>query len=139
MTKRKVRVFWMRFKRWMGRFITTNDKLDESQKMGLRIFEKCVSIKDSDIFLSPLSDTIYIEVEDIYIILERSDVQIINGRFQYDLHYPESARIRMRNRVFDVLESRRVEVENRVKAKSDKTLNSILGEIEEIRRIKNQD
>jgi len=129
----------MRFKRWMGRFITTNDKLDESQKMGLRIFEKCVSIKDSDIFLSPLSDTIYIEVEDIYIILERSDVQIINGRFQYDLHYPESARIRMRNRVFDVLESRRVEVENRVKAKSDKTLNSILGEIEEIRRIKNQD
>jgi hypothetical protein len=139
MSKRKVRVFWMRFKRWMGRFITTNDKLDESQKMGMRIFEKCVSIKDSEIFLSPLSDTIYIEVDDIYIILERSDVQIINGRFQYDLHYPESARVRMRNRVFDVLESRRVEVENRVKAKSDKTLNSILSEIEEIKRARNGD
>lgn len=137
MSKRKVRVFWMRFKRWMGRFITTNDKLDESQKMGLRIFEKCVSIKDSEIFLSPLSDTIYIEVDDIYIILERSDVQIINGRFQYDLHYPETARVRMRNRVFDVLESRRVEVENRVKAKSDKTLNSILSEVDEIKRARN--
>jgi hypothetical protein len=139
MSKRKIRVSWMRFKRWMGRITNSNDKLDESQKMGLRIFEKCVSIKDSEIFLSPLSDTIYIEVDDIYIILERSDVQIINGRFQYDLHYPESARVRMRNRVFDVLESRRVEVENRVKAKSDKTLNSILSEIEEIKRARNGD
>lgn len=139
MSKRKIRVAWLRFKRWIGRFIKTEDKLDESQKMGLRIFEKCLSIKDSEIFLSPLSDTIYIEVDEIYIILERSDVQIINGRFQYDLHYPESSRLRMLNRVLEILESRRTEVEKRVKAKSDKTLHSILVEIEEIRKIKNQD
>ena len=106
--------------------------------MGMKIFERTVSIKHADIFLSPLSDSIYIEVDDVYIILDGSDLQIINGKFRYDLHYPDAIRSKMRVKILNILEARRIEVEKRIKAKSDRTLNSILDEVEVIRKDRGQ-
>lgn len=117
--------------------MSTKEELSQEQRMGLRIFERAISVKDAEIFISPLSDTVYIEVEDIYLILDNSDVQIINGKFQYDLHYTEKLRIYLRRRVFNVLESRRAKIEERIKFKSDRTLNSILDEVEQIREAHN--
>jgi len=110
--------------RWINRKLEKKIELTESQKMGMRIF--------------PLSDSIYVEVNDIYIILEGSDLQIINGKFRYDLHYPDSIRSKMRNKILNILEYRRIEVEKRIKTKSDRTLNSILDEVEVIRKDKGQ-
>lgn len=106
--------------------------------MGMKIFERTVSIKHADIFLSPLSDSIYIEVDDVYIILDGSDLQIINGKFRYDLHYPDAIRSKMRVKILNILEARRIEVEKRIKAKSNHTLISILDEVEVIRKDRGQ-
>lgn len=142
MSNRKRRVLWMRFLRWMGKFnnmIVPKEGLSEEQKKGMKIFERAVTIKDADIFLSPLSDTIYIEVNDIYLILDGNDLEIINGKFQYHLHYDEASRNKLKSRVFNVLENRRTEVVNRIKTKSDRTLNSILEDIIDIKsRMTNQ-
>jgi len=151
MTKRKIKVSVWRMFRWINRKLEKKIELTESQKMGMRIFDRTVSIKDAEIFLSPLSDSIYVEVNDIYIILEGSDLQIINGKFRYDLHYPDSngkfrydlhypdsIRSKMRNKILNILEYRRIEVEKRIKTKSDRTLNSILDEVEVIRKDKGQ-
>jgi hypothetical protein len=97
--------------------------------MGIRIFERAVTIKDVDIFMSPLSDSIYIEINDIYLILDGNDLQIINGKYQYDLHYNEQVRSRMRDKVLQVIESKKAAVEQRIRAKSDRTLHSILEDI----------
>ena len=122
----------MRILRRMGTFnnyIFPKEKLDNERKMGLRIFERAVRIKDADIFMSPLSDTIYIEIKEIYLILEGCDLQIINGKFQYDLRYGIKDAGDMKKQVFNVLEKRRVEVEERIRTKNDRTLNTILDEI----------
>ena len=138
MTKRKIKVKVWRMFRWINRKLEKKMELTESQKIGMMIFDRTVSIKDAEIFLSPLSDSIYIEVNDIYIILEGSDLQIINGKFRYDLHYPDLIRSKMRNKIYNILEYRRIDVEKRIKTKSDRTLNSILNEVEEIRKDKGQ-
>lgn len=138
MNSRKIRVKFWRMLRWFDRKLSKKIELTESQKMGIRIFDRTVSIKDAEIFLSPLSDSIYVEVNDIYIILEGSDLQIINGKFRYDLHYPDAIRSKMRNKILNILEFRRIEVEKRIKTKSDRTLNSILDEVEGIRKDKGQ-
>jgi hypothetical protein len=124
--------------RWIDRKIQKKIDLTESQEMGMKIFERTVSIKDAEIFLSPLSDSIYIEVNDVYIILDGSDLQIINGKFRYDLHYPDAIRSKMRVKILNILEARRIEVEKRIKAKSNRTLISILDEVEVIRKDRGQ-
>jgi hypothetical protein len=97
-----------------------------------------VSIKDAEIFLSPLSDTIYIEVDDIYLILDHLDLQVINGKFQYDIPYTDKERRKFRSRVFHILEARRAKIEEKIKNKSNHTLDSILDEVGQIREIHNK-
>jgi len=135
-SKRKRKVIWMRILKRMGTFndyIFPKEKLDNEKRMGLRIFERAVRIKDADIFMSPLSDTIYIEINEIYLILEGCDLQIINGKFQYDLRYSVKDSGDMKKQVFTVLEKRRIEVEERIRTKNDRTLNSILQEITDLK------
>jgi hypothetical protein len=128
---------WWRFLRRINRMFEKSTDLTDSQKMGIKVFEKMVSIKDADIFLSPLSDCIYIQVDDIYATLEGNDLRIVNGKFQYDLHYHDGVRSQLVRKVFNVLESRRVEVEKRIRVKSDRTLSSILDEITSIKKERN--
>ncbi len=138
MTKRKIKLKFWKMVRWIDRKIQKKIDLTESQEMGMKIFERTVSIKDAEIFLSPLSDSIYIEVNDVYIILDGSDLQIINGKFRYDLHYPDAIRSKMRVKILNILEARRIEVEKRIKSKSNRTLISILDEVEVIRKDRGQ-
>ncbi len=138
--RRSIRVKWLRLLRRMNSLdlgIFRKEDLTDQQKMGIKIFEKTVSIKEADIFMSPLSDSIYIEINDIYIILEGNDLQIINGKFRYDLHFNEQVRTRLRHRVLQILESRRVLVEKRIKIKSERTLNSIFDDVKEIKEREN--
>jgi hypothetical protein len=141
-TKRTVRVNWLRFLKRVNslgvKVFKTHD-LTEQEKMGIKIFEKTVSIKNSEIFTSPLSDAIYIEVNDIYLILDGNDLQVINGKFQYDLHFNDVIRIRLRDRVLNVLEARRIKIEERIKMKSARTLNSIFDDIREIKEKESQE
>jgi len=131
-SKRKRRVLWLRFLKRLGYFnglVFNKQELSKEQRMGISIFERAVTIKDVDIFMSPLSDSIYIEINDIYLILDGNDLQIINGKYQYDLHYNEQVRSRMRDKVLKVIESKKAAVEQRIRAKSDRTLHSILEDI----------
>lgn len=137
MTRRKIKVSLLRLRRWLAQRLLNPEQLSDSQKMGVRIFVRTLSIEDAEILVSPLSDSIYVEVNDIYLILERNDLQIINGKFQYDLRYSDNVRMKLLNKVFGVLERRRIQAEKRIKAKSDRTLNSILDEVEQIRESHN--
>lgn len=137
MNRRKIKVAWLKTARFFGKTFKTKEELTEVQKKGIRIFERMVSVKDAEIFLSPLSDTIYVEVDDIYLILNHHDMQVINGKFQYDIPYTDKERRRFRGRIFNILESRREEIEKKIKTKSNRTLDSIIQEVEEIKHIHN--
>jgi hypothetical protein len=131
-----MRVKWLRFLKRTNRIgdkIFPPYDLSDSQKKGIKIFEKALGVKEAEIFVSPLDDIIYVEINDIYLILAGNNLEIINGKFQYYLHFNDKIRIQLRSRVTNVLEGRRIKIEERIKSKNDRTLNSILEDIIEIK------
>lgn len=104
------------------------------QKRGLRIFEETLSLKEVNIFVSPMSDNIYIYVNDIYLVIDNYELRVINGMYNHDFQYDDRGRARMRNRVFKILEERREDIEKKIKSKDDKTLDFILGDIRNIKQ-----
>lgn len=134
--KRSIRVQWLRFLRRTNSVsdrIFPNQALSENQNRGIKIFEKAISIKDVEIAMHSSSDIIYIVVGDIYLILDGNDLEIINGKFQYYLHFNDKVRIQLKTRINKVLDGRVIEIQERIKTKNDRTLNSILEDIIEIK------
>ena len=135
--RREVRVKLLRARRFWGRIWSKALKTQEmtpEQKRGLRIFDETIALKDVDIFISPLSDTIYIYVNDIYLVIDGYDLKVINGMYNHEFHYDDRGRSKMRNKVFYILENRREELDAKIKSKSDKTLDYILGDIRNLRQ-----
>jgi hypothetical protein len=110
-----------------------NQTLSENQKRGIKIFEKAISIKDVEIAAHSESDVIYIVIGDIYLILNGNDLEIINGKFQYYLHFNDKVRTQLRSRINSVLNERAIQIQERIKTKNDRTLDSILEDILEIK------
>jgi hypothetical protein len=134
--KRNIRVQWLRFLKRTNTFsdkIFPNQALSENQKRGIKVFEKAISIKDVEIAAHSSSDIIYIVVGDIYLILDGNDLEIINGKFQYYLHFNDKVRTHLRARINKVLDGRVIEIQERIKTKNDRTIDSILEDILEIK------
>ena len=134
--KRNIRVQWLRFlKRTnsVGDKFFPNQTLSENQKRGIKIFERAISIKDVEIAAHSESDVIYIVVGDIYLILNGNDLEIINGKFQYYLHFNDKVRTQLKSRINSVLNERAIQIQERIKTKNDRTLDSILEDILEIK------
>jgi hypothetical protein len=110
-----------------------NQTLSENQKRGIKIFEKAISIKDVEIAAHSESDVIYIVIGDIYLILNGNDLEIINGKFQYYLHFNDKVRTQLKSRINSVLNERAIQIQERIKTKNDRTLDSILEDILEIK------
>jgi len=133
---RKNRVRLLRFMRFFSRFFKKFIKIEEMtehQKMGLKIFDQTLSINNVDIFLSPLSDTIYIQADDIYLKVEGHTLNVVNGMYNHEFQYPEVGRKRMINRVYNILERRREEIEARIKTKKNRTIDMIFSDIKKIK------
>ena len=134
--KRNIRVQWLRFlKRTnsVGDKFFPNQTLSENQKRGIKIFERAISIKDVEIAAHSESDVIYIVLGDIYLILNGNDLEVINGKFQYYLHFNDKVRTQLRSRINSVLNERAIQIQERIKTKNDRTLDSILEDIIEIK------
>lgn len=134
--KRNIRVQWLRFlKRTnsVGDKFFPNQTLSENQKRGIKIFERAISIKDVEIAAHSESDVIYIVLGDIYLILNGNDLEIINGKFQYYLHFNDKVRTQLKSRINSVLNERAIQIQERIKTKNDRTLDSILEDILEIK------
>lgn len=134
--KRNIRVQWLRFlKRTnsVGDKFFPNQTLSENQKRGIKIFERAISIKDVEIAAHSESDVIYIVLGDIYLILNGNDLEVINGKFQYYLHFNDKVRTQLKSRINSVLNERAIQIQERIKTKNDRTLDSILEDILEIK------
>ena len=75
----------------------------------------------------------YIVIGDIYLILDGNDLEIINGKFQYYLHFNDKVRTQLKSRINSVLNERAIQIQERIKTKNDRTLDSILEDILEIK------
>ena len=136
-SQKRMLIRWRRFTGWfhtrLEKKFSPQDELSESQKNGVRIFERALTVKDAELLLAPLSDTIYIEVDDIFIILDGSQLKIINGKYQYDIHVPAKESSRLYGAFKKVLEKRRKQMEFKIITKTNRSLNNILEDLAIIR------
>lgn len=134
--KRTIRVKWLRFLKQTSSFndkIFPGQSLSDNQKKGIKIFEKAISIKDVEIAAHSESNVIYIVVGDIYIIFNGNDLEIINGKFQYYLHLNDKVNTQLKTRINSVLNQRAIQIRKRIETKNNRTLDSILEDITEIK------
>ena len=136
-------IIWRRFTGWfhtrLEKKFSPQEDLTDSQKMGIKIFERALTVKDAELLLAPLSDTIYIEVDDIFIILDGSQLKIINGKYQYDIYVGPKESSRLYSSFKKVLEKRRKQMEFKIITKTNRSLNNILEDIAIIREKKKEE
>ena len=141
--KRRMIIRWRKFTSWLHsgleKKFSHQEDLSDSQKAGIKIFERALTVKDADLLLAPLSDTIYIEVDDIFIILDGRQLKIINGKYQYDIHLPDKEHSKLYTSFKKVLEKRRKQMEFKIITKTNRSLNNILDDIAEIRDRKKEE
>lgn len=130
---RKFRVTLGRFYR---RFYSLGDNhavgLSENEKTAVRIFDKCLHRVESELLIAPLSDTVYVKTGEIYLILQNNELRIINGKYSYDFNLPSPPCEKMRRRFRLEVEKRRKKMEERIVAKTKRSLQDILSEVANI-------
>jgi hypothetical protein len=141
-SQKRMLIRWRRFTGWfhtrLEKKFSPQDELTDSQKMGIKIFERALTVKDAELLLAPLSDTIYIEVDDIFIILDGSQLKIINGKYQYDIYVGPKESSRLYSSFKKVLEKRRKQMEFKIITKTNRSLNNILEDIAIIKENKKE-
>jgi|LakMenEpi03Aug12_release.lakeMendotaPanAssembly.Ray.scaffolds.fasta_scaffold80092_5 hypothetical protein len=101
-------------------------KLDENQILGVGIFEKALVKPGVELLMAPLSETYYIESDDIFIILNGDGLKLINGVYQYRIDLPETACRELSNKFRRALENRRKKMEKKMILKTQRSLKNIL-------------
>ncbi len=142
-SQKRMLIRWRRFTGWfhtrLEKKFSPQEDLTDSQKMGIKIFERALTVKDAELLLAPLSDTIYIEIDDIFIILDGSQLKIINGKYQYDIHVGPKESSRLYTSFKKVLEKRRKQMEFKIITKTNRSLNNIFEDIAIIREKKKEE
>lgn len=130
--RRKMFVFFGRMAKNIAEGTGSNYTLSENEKTAVRIFEKCLALEKSELLDSPSSDAIYIKTQEIVIVLKNQELRIINGKYSYDFNLPPDQCEKMRKR-FDVESERRRKImEEKIIAKTKRSLQDILSEVNEI-------
>lgn len=113
---------------WRKR-IYPSEKLLVNQEIALSIIRKAIINEDAKLLLAPLSETRYIQYNDIFIRIQPGFVSIINGKYSYDVSMPNSAIESIVDKFNIKLESTRKKWENSMTQKTTKSLNTILSEL----------
>lgn len=124
---------WTKFLKRTAIYFDTKVNTDyipsEAQTIAIRIFEKALLKPESELLMAPISHTFYIELEDIFIILEGREMLIINGRYQYNILIKERDAQHLIEKFKRVLEVRRKRMEKKVMSKTSRSLNDILNHL----------
>ena len=100
-------------------------KLSQAQQTGLKIIKHLSSKAESEIIMDPITDKYYIKNTDIFIIIDRRAVLIINSKYSYDLNYDDRVYCHIVSHVRRVIGNRRASMESMIRAKIQHSLETI--------------
>jgi len=130
--KNKIGNFILRMKNYFEKMeFNPPESLSENQELIIKIFETSLLNPDSELLIAPISLTYYINVEDIFIILDDNRVRIINGKYEYHILIPIKTQEKLRDKFKNILESRRKKMEQSIISKTTRNLSQILQDISE--------
>lgn len=105
------------------------EELTQTQEIGLKIARKLISCPDSEIVIAPLSEVCYIRRDDIYVKLTPDSLQIINGKYLYDIYIRHNTHSDLYTGILQRMEGKKTSIENKIKNRSTRSLQIILNEI----------
>lgn len=134
--KREIRVNWLRFLKkssyLLDKFYSHQEHTD-LQIQGLKIFTSSLKTPGSEIFWHFQSEIIYIEVNEIFVVLDGNNLEIINGKFHHSLIFRDKVIQSLRKKVLLELDKKRGKILQRIRLKNSSTLSNCLNDINKIK------
>lgn len=104
--------------------------LDDRQLWGFNLVKMAMRSPESDMMMAPISNTYYIKWKHIFIKISEFGVNIVNGKYAYDISLPTRNTDLLRNTFRKRLESKRQAMENSMLQRSTENLKDICSQIE---------
>jgi hypothetical protein len=104
-------------------------KLNDEQRAGIKIVKTLAVQPSSEILLAPISNKYYIENDEVFVIVSEGKVSIINSVYHYDIYNTDGVSSHLIQFINQVIEKRSLSVERRVRAKIEKSLGTVLEDL----------
>jgi hypothetical protein len=135
MTPYRPKQRYLRFRLWISKvFLSMTQErgdLTENQKLTLKIIRKLIFNKNSELLIAPISYNFYIIYKDMMVKIKDNQVEIINGKYFYDVTLPQSTIRALELQIKNRLEVKIRLSEEEVTRKTKRSLNTILEELSE--------
>ena len=122
--------------KFLRAYVNVNQKMiakesegTEPQLYAIKILKKMITHPDSELMTAPISGTYYIHTKDVFSKIDECRVQIINGKYFYDIDMTLKQSDELYNFFKRVLEDKRKEMEKEIMEKTNRSLSKILDEL----------
>jgi hypothetical protein len=126
---------YLRFRLWATKvFLSMSQErrdLSENQKLTLKIVRKLIFNRNSELLIAPISYNFYIIHKDMMVKIKDDQVEIINGKYFYDVTLPPAVIRALEHQIKNRLEIRIRMSEDEVINKTKRSLSTILEELSE--------
>lgn len=99
------------------------------QEKAVTITERLIRDSSSELLMAPLSEKLYIRNESIFIVITPRSINIINGKYNYDIYIFDTLYERVSDKFKNKLEAKRKEMENVITSKVETILDDIIKDI----------
>ncbi len=129
MVKWKVLKSWIWLRKNISNKLEPNYPASETQILSMKIFERAIFSPEAELLIAPISYTLYVQLNDLFIVLEGRELRIINGKYQYYVMITEKTAEELDRKFRRALESRIKKMESQVTTNVKKSLQNILEEL----------
>lgn len=102
------------------------DNLNSDQKMAVSIIKKSIVNEYSQLVAAPMSNRKFVHLNDIFITINETLIEIVNGKYSYEIEIPESQMNDIKKCFNRTLERRLHTWERTITNKRAKSLSDIL-------------
>ena len=115
---------------WKKKFRKKEPEMDDIQKRGFEIVTKLLSDKESELTITPSLSKRFIRNKDIFITLERGNLNIINGVYYYDIYLSDKMYEHFTSKFNNKLSRRINKYEAEIKERVKSSLTNILSDLD---------
>lgn len=108
-----------------------DSKLNDEQRLGIKIVKLLASKADSEILIAPISDRYYLKNGDLFVIVSNQQISIINSVYHYDIYNTDEINRHVIKYLRRVIENRRLRFEEQMRSKIERSLSNILVNLNE--------
>lgn len=102
---------------------------NDTQELAYNIIKKSISNPESNLLLAPLTNVFYIEMDDLFIKVLDTYVQIVNGKYFYHISMPKDLMDDIEKRFKLKVENQKKKIENKIANNTNSSLRNIFNDL----------